>query len=98
MSAGDTLNKALGQALEEARQRTQGRRGRPLSQDGMSKKLDVHASTVGDWERGTGGLPEYHFIAAWAELAGLSGGWEILERAAQIIREWNEGNAAPPSD
>ncbi len=93
----EILKSAVGRALAEARQRTQGPRGRHLSQDAIAKRLDVVTSTVGDWERGAGGLPPDEIIAAWAELAGETYG-TIMDRVAAIIREDSEPREDPSSD
>ncbi len=97
VSANDLLNKALGQALRQARLRTEGPRGRALSQHTVSVALNVHGGTITAYEGGKGGTPPDAVILGYAALAGTTYG-AIMDDAAEIIRAMTEPNADPPSD
>lgn len=80
------LKTAIGRALADARLRARDADGRAISQNTLAQALRVDKSTVGDWERGTGGVPPDDVIAAYAKLVGESYG-DITDRASAIARE-----------
>ncbi len=92
----DRLKQAIGQALQETRERTEGPRGRALSQDAVAKIIDVSVSAIGEWERGTGGIPPDHIRSTYAALVGETDA-DVLIRTGEILREGIRRKLDPPS-
>lgn len=90
------LKTALGQALREARERTPGDHGRPLSQGAVARHLKVDKSTVTAWENGNGGLPGDEAIDGYAELCGTTYA-ALVDRSSEIIRAETKRRGRPSS-
>lgn len=87
---------AYGLALREAREKTPGVGGRCLSQNAIGQELGMDAHTIGEYERGDGGVPPDEVILAYAKLTGQTFG-QIMEAAAAHTRRITRRRGEPPA-